>query len=112
MEDRMASEKSLHTPKEVAARLGISVSTVGDRSREFPEYLSPTAQTPVREPGHQLMRRFTDGDVDFLAVVQPERAMGTPAADIKARLVSGELLVNGVVATRRGGPLPEAPANF
>ena len=69
----------------VAKIFKISHETVRTWSREFAEYLSPTAR-----PGHNKQRLFSDEDMAVLALVSERKKKGVTFADIHLSLKSGQ----------------------
>ncbi len=83
------SEQNLRRPAEVAARLGVSTSTLRRWSQRFSEYLSPDAGEPAgsgdTDGGH---RRYTDEDLTTLLTIKGLLAEGFTYQQVERRLAA------------------------
>lgn len=75
----------MQTTGDVTKQFGVSRTTVSNWCHEFSRFLSPTANPPV---GSQ--RRFTDGDLQVLALIYRQKRTGLTFEEIAAALASGE----------------------
>lgn len=73
------------TTGDVTKQFGVSRTTVSNWCHEFARFLSPTANPPV---GAQ--RRFTDSDLQVLALIHRQKRTGLTFEEISASLTNGE----------------------
>ncbi|HEY65025.1 MAG TPA: MerR family transcriptional regulator [Caldilineae bacterium] len=83
------SEQVLHRPAEVAARLGVSTSTLRRWSQRFAEYLSPDAGEPAGSGDTDgAHRRYTDEDLATLLTIKGLLAEGFTYQQVERRLAA------------------------
>lgn len=79
------SSQTYRRPSEVAARLGVSVSTLRRWSRRFAPFLSPTAN-PSSDEDEAKHRRYTDEDLATLITIKGLLAEGYTYEQVTRRL--------------------------
>ena len=84
------------TVSEVAEFLGVDRDKVKGWAKEFPEYLSLTAQ-----PAKGKERRFSEADLRVLAVVAEHFELGNDADDVHYALNSGQQYAEPLVELAR-----------
>ncbi|GAB4564581.1 MAG: hypothetical protein Kow0047_14490 [Anaerolineae bacterium] len=83
------SEQMLRRPAEVAARLGVSTSTLRRWSQRFSDYLSPDAGEPgSSEDADGSHRRYTDEDLATLLTIKSLLAEGFTYQQVERRLAA------------------------
>jgi len=81
------SETRLRLPSQVAARLGISASTLRRWCKEFAPFLSQTAGYPeLSSDGGTSHRRYTDEDLETLIIIKGLLAEGYSYRQVVKRL--------------------------
>ncbi len=83
------SEQNARRPAEVAARLGVSTSTLRRWSQRFSEYLSPDAGEPGSVADVDgIHRRYTDEDLTTLLTIKGLLAEGFTYQQVERRLAA------------------------
>lgn len=83
------SEQPLRRPAEVAARLGVSASTLRRWSQRFSEFLSPDAGEPSSSADADgIHRRYTDEDLTTLLMIKGLLAEGFTYQQVEHRLAA------------------------
>ena len=83
------SEQNVRRPAEVAARLGVSTSTLRRWSQRFSEYLSPDAGEPTNSlDADGSHRRYTDEDLTTLLTIKGLLAEGFSYQQVERRLAA------------------------
>ncbi len=83
------SEQNLRRPAEVAARLGVSTSTLRRWSQRFSEFLSPDAGEPASSTDADgIHRRYTDEDLTTLLMIKGLLAEGFTYQQVERRLAA------------------------
>ncbi|MCD6289894.1 MAG: MerR family transcriptional regulator [Anaerolineae bacterium] len=81
------SQQNLRRPAEVAARLGVSTSTLRRWSQRFSEYLSPEAgETAGSEDSNGAHRHYTDEDLTTLLTIKGLLAEGFTYQQVEQHL--------------------------
>ena len=78
------SSQAVRRPSEVAARLGVSVSTLRRWSQQFAAFLSSAAQSSDAETSRH--RRYTDEDLATLITVRGLLTEGYTYSQVRRRL--------------------------
>jgi len=73
-----------YSTRHLADLFGVSRETIRSWSREFADYLSPTAT-----PGENRHRQFVDDDLKVFSLVHQQKQAGMLFADIHAALANG-----------------------
>jgi DNA-binding transcriptional MerR regulator len=83
------SEQNIRRPAEVAARLGVSTSTLRRWSQRFSEHLSPDAGEPANAvDADGSHRRYTDEDLTTLLTVKGLLSEGFSYQQVERRLAA------------------------
>jgi DNA-binding transcriptional MerR regulator len=94
----------MYRSREVAARLGVSATTIRRHSVELAAYLGPSASAAYAETGGPTQRRYSDEDLALLAATIAATHHGLTFEEIRNRLDRGELGSNDVVVRDAGPP--------
>ncbi|HIC89726.1 MAG TPA: MerR family transcriptional regulator [Anaerolineae bacterium] len=108
------NDATLRRPQDVAARLGVSTSTLRRWSQRFAQFLSPDAGDPELSPhGEPTHRRYTDEDVATLVTIKGLLSEGFTYEQVERRLRAlrlGEESEEDVYALV--APSSEEPSSF
>lgn len=97
----MTRGQPLHRPSIVQSHIHRSAAALRRYARLFSAFLSPTTESRTGEEEEYSSRLYTDADMSLLVVITQELDRGLTCKEILAALERGELLVDGVVPTKR-----------